>query len=125
VAAALWAEAVRQGPGPDADGTLVAPGWDRLRLPELPAGSAPEGLMCLQLLLLHRGLDAGTLADLLPFPPLAIRLRLLRLASLGLAEQDGDGGWGVALAGYPAARRALAHAGLWVDDPAPPPARGR
>jgi hypothetical protein len=123
VAAALWAEAVRRGPGPDADGTVVAPAWGRLRLPEPPAEPAPEGLMCLQLLLLHRGLDAGTLADLLPFPPLAVRLRLERLAALGLVEGDGGEGWRATLAGYPAARRALAHAGLWVDDP--PAARRR
>jgi hypothetical protein len=84
-------------------------------VPALPAALETEDLLCLQAMLLHTGLDQETLTRLVPLPGLELRLRLARLAELGLIR-TGEEGWSVTPGSYPALRRALAQAGFWIDE---------
>lgn len=81
----------------------------------LPAALETADLLCLQAMLLHGGLEEQALALLVPLSGLELRLRLERLGELRLAGHGGQG-WAVTPAAYPALRRAMAAAGLWVDE---------
>ncbi len=75
--------------------------------PVLPAETGEEVLFVLHALLVHNGLPAERLSELLPMLRSQIVSNLLQLESLGLVESC-DGCWRVAALGYAAVRDLLA-----------------
>ncbi len=65
-------------------------------------------------LLLHNGLSATTLAELMPLPKTQIVSNLLRLQSMELVQSSEDI-WRVSALGYPGVREFLRSHGYLVD----------
>jgi hypothetical protein len=82
--------------------------------PALPSDMAEDGALVLHALLIHNGLPAWLLPDLLPMPEGQIASILGRLEALGILEFDGDMRRVAALA-YATARQRLRERGYLVD----------
>ncbi|TVS20661.1 MAG: hypothetical protein EA424_02850 [Planctomycetaceae bacterium] len=74
--------------------------------PVLPAETGEETFFVLHALLLHNGLPAERLCELLPMLRSQILSNLLQLESLGLVESC-DGCWRVSALGYASVRDLL------------------
>ncbi len=125
VALALWRHSLRIAPELDADHsqnepapseacTLWVKPWSQLRLPELADSHERSALQLLHTLLLHEGLQATLLAELLPSTQFEIMALLSRLERQHLVMAVGDE-WHVTALGYPAVREALRVDGYLVD----------
>jgi hypothetical protein len=128
VAWAYWRKRLRAEPESDAadrgdepaqgarDGAEMETLWltDTLEDPVPPAERADDLVLILHTLLLHGGLDAPLLTELLPLPPGQIASLLARLEALGMVESQGEH-WRVAALGYATAREMLRERGFLVD----------
>jgi hypothetical protein len=128
VAWAYWRKRLRAEPESDAadrgeepaqgarEGPQVENLWvtDALEDPVPPAERADDLVLILHTLLLHGGLDAPLLTELLPLPPGQIASLLARLEALGMVESQGEH-WRVAALGYATAREMLRERGFLVD----------
>jgi len=117
VASACWERALRTVPEDDLDGdvspsqqernpTVWVTPWGDLEVPVLPGDTGELSLFVLHALLIHNGLDADTLAEILPTDRTGVIETLLFLREAEVVH-DHDGEWRVAPAGYPAVRKAL------------------
>ena len=97
-----------------ADTFWVTP-WNRLELPTLPQEARHEHAFVLHALLLHNGVDAEVLAELLPMSEMhqSEILHLLEDAQLVETREDH---WYVGALGYPAVRAFLRDGEFLVDD---------
>ncbi|MEY6432194.1 hypothetical protein ABC977_07190 [Thioalkalicoccus limnaeus] len=100
-------------PDPSADEDVV---WlaSGIETPVLPVETSEDLIFILHTLLLHNGLPATTLADLLPPPRTQLMSNLLRLQAMGLVESQDDV-WRVSALGYPGVREFLRSHGYLVD----------
>ncbi len=120
VAHAIWRHSLRNRPASegdakeDADTFWVTP-WNRLELPALPSEARHEHAFVLHALLLHNGVDADVLAELLPMSDMHQSEILHLLEDAYLVEQL-DGHWQVGALGYPAVRAFLDGGDFLVDD---------
>ncbi|WP_068803863.1 MarR family transcriptional regulator [Thauera phenolivorans] len=124
-----WRRQLRAEPGPDsaeetdggrADGGSAPAGevvWVAAEFvaPTLPSETGEDELFVLHAVLLHDGLSAALMTELLPLSPARIQSLLLRLASSGLVEQASDLRWRVAPLAYPSVRDALRSRAFLVD----------
>lgn len=94
--------------------TLWVKPWSQVRLPIVPGWAGTQELFILHALLLHGGLSAEVLAEILPFSDNEVRQISHRLRNEGLVGLN-DGVWHVTLLGYPAVRQFLASEGYLVD----------
>ncbi|MCP5158956.1 MAG: hypothetical protein H6974_01080 [Gammaproteobacteria bacterium] len=96
--------------------TLWVTPWRRLKRPMPTTGLLREHAFVLHTLLLHNGLLAEWLSQLLPlsYPPGLTMLSCLETA--GLVEQQHDGFWRVSPLGYPVVRSFLKSEGYLTDD---------
>lgn len=127
VALALWRRALRLGPENDDDGdnetessppvdptTVWITEWDALRRPGLPSEKDRDLAFTAHTLLLHGGLDAEVLAEILPLSVSRVRQILSVLRETETAAED-DGVWRVTASGYPAVRQFLQSEGYLTD----------
>ncbi len=120
VAHAIWRHSLRNRPASegdaeeDADTFWVTP-WNRLELPALPSEARHEHAFVLHALLLHNGVDAEVLAELLPMSDMHQSEILHLLEDAHLVEQRDDH-WQVSALGYPAVRSFLDGGDFLVDD---------
>ena len=84
--------------------------------PALTADLDEAAALLLHALLLHNGLSAALLAELLPLPPYRVQMRLQWLAALGAVAAGADGRWRVQATAYSAARDLLRAQGFLLDD---------
>lgn len=89
--------------------------WSQLRLPFVPGWAGTHELFILHALLLHGGLTALSLADVLPYSDNEVRQILYRLRNVGLVNSINHV-WQVTLLAYPTVRHFLASEGYLVDD---------
>ncbi len=82
--------------------------------PTIPDGEDDETVLVLHALLLHDGLPATLLPDLLPLPHYRIVATLLLLKDLGVVQSQGDR-WSVSALGYAAVRQTLLSHGYLTD----------
>jgi hypothetical protein len=88
--------------------------WGQIDLPTLDGATDQDQLFVLHSLLVHRGLPADILVQLLPFSPAEVARSLHSLHSSGLVEKVKDH-WQVTPLGYPAVRQTLKNEGYLVD----------
>jgi len=93
------------------DVVWLAPG---IEAPVLPVETGEDLIFLLHNLLLHNGLNAPTLTELMPVPKTQIVSNLLRLQSMELVENSEDV-WRVSALGYPGVREFLRSHGYLVD----------
>lgn len=96
--------------------TLWVTPWHRLKRPTPTTDLLRENAFVLHTLLLHNGLPAEWLSQLLPsscHPGLAT---LCYLETAGLVEQRHDGFWRISPLGYPVVRLFLKSEGYLIDD---------
>lgn len=105
------AEAVSSGASAGEDVVWLAPG---IEAPVLPVETGDDLIFILHNLLLHNGLSATTLAELMPVPKTQLVSNLLRLQSMEMVESSG-GFWRVSAQGYPGVREFLRSHGYLVD----------
>lgn len=84
--------------------------------PGLTSNLDEAAALLLHALLLHNGLSAALLAELLPLPPYRVRMRLQWLAALGAIAAGVDGRWRIQAVAYSAARDLLRAQGFLLDD---------
>ncbi|MBK1629512.1 hypothetical protein CKO31_01915 [Thiohalocapsa halophila] len=84
--------------------------------PALTADLDEAAALLLHALLLHNGLSAALLAELLPLPPYRVQMRLQWLAALGAVVAGADGRWRIHAVAYSAARDLLRAQGFLLDD---------
>ena len=114
--ARITAEAPGELPCLTQNTVWIAP-WDPLQQPALPPGAGRKQAFVLHSLLLHDGLSADLLGQLLPLSANQVLETLYLLQDAMLVEQDGAGGiWRVAPMGYPTVRKFLHDEGFFVDD---------
>lgn len=89
--------------------------WSQVKLPFIPAWASTPELFVLHALLLHSGMTAEWLDQVLPYSDNQVRQIMYRLRSAGLVNMT-NGIWRVTLLGYPAVRRFLASEGYLVDE---------
>jgi hypothetical protein len=113
---AIWRRSLCQSPAAPAQPTaaLGVQPWNDLALPVIPDPTHRDHPLVLHALLVHDGLPAGLLPELLPLIPGEVGRSLARLQAVGLVAQDA-GLWRVTPLGYPAVRRLLASEGFLVD----------
>jgi hypothetical protein len=126
VARAIWRSRLRSAPEGETEGegarnTREAPEpgatvWVRstVKEPSVPGALERESAFVLHCLLLHDGLPADLLADLLPLLQGTAAATLLRLSAAGLVEEHRRV-WRVTSLGYPAVRHFLHGNGYLVD----------
>jgi hypothetical protein len=107
-------EEAQEAAARDRGRTLWIRPWSEVQLPEIPRGTGTAELLLLHTLLLHDGLPADILDQLLPFSLGDIAQRLYRLRSEGLVKRE-NSLWRVTLLGYPAVRAALSEEDYLVD----------
>ncbi len=105
------ADAASPGPSAGEDVVWLAPG---IEAPVLPVETGEDLIFILHNLLLHNGLSATTLAELMPLPKTQIVSNLLRLQSMELVQSSEDI-WRVSALGYPGVREFLRSHGYLVD----------
>lgn len=88
--------------------------WSQVKLPFIPGWADAPELFVLHALLLHSGMTAEWLDQVLPYSDNQVRQIMYRLRSAGLVNMT-NGIWRVTLLGYPAVRRFLASEGYLVD----------
>lgn len=128
VALALWRHGLRLAPDEEdsrqatAESSTTAPSrtvwvkpWSKLILPTPAETPDRDTLQLLHVLLLHDGLSAPLLTELLPLSPFEVMRRLRRLERDGLLAAS-DERWRVTPLGYPVVRQALLLEGYPVDD---------
>jgi hypothetical protein len=95
--------------------TIWVKPWPQLPRPTVPnLPERPQLLLVLHALMLHGGLWARIIHQLLPLNPMEIIEYLYLLEASGLVESD-QGFWRVTPLGYPAVRQALVSEGYLVD----------
>lgn len=99
------------GQGAAEDVVWLAPGIEG---PVLPVETGEDLIFILHNLLLHNGLTATTLAELMPLPKTQLISKLLRLQAMDLVESNADV-WRVSALGYPSVREFLRSHGYLVD----------
>lgn len=95
--------------------TLWITPWNDLKKPTLPAHAGRDHAFVLHTLLLHNGLTAEWLEQLLPLSPDQVIETLWLLQDADLLEQVGEV-WQVSPSGYPIVRKFLEGNGYFVDD---------
>lgn len=95
--------------------TLWVPSWSQVQLPIVPSPLGTDECFVLHTLLLHGGMTAELLADLLPLSYNQVRRILHFFAESELLTKQQES-WRVALLAYPAVRQFLAQEGYLVDD---------
>ncbi len=95
--------------------TLWVPSWSQVQLPMVPAPMGTDECFVLHTLLLHGGMTADLLADLLPLSYTQVRRILHFFAESDLLAKQGQQ-WHVTLLAYPSVRQFLAQEGYLVDD---------
>ncbi len=126
VAHATWRHSLRNRPVSEGDAqaddeemadtdTFWVTPWHQLELPTLPPEARHEHAFVLHALLLHNGVDAQVLAELLPMSEMHQSEILHLLEDAHLVEQR-DGHWHVGALGYPAVRDFLRDGDFLVDD---------
>lgn len=88
--------------------------WSQMRFPIAPAWTGTEEMFVLHALLLHGGMSAQLLGDILPLTDNQVLQILIRLREAQLV-QERNYTWQVSLHGYPAVRQLLAGEGYLVD----------
>jgi hypothetical protein len=88
--------------------------WDDLEHPSLPSDFDRVDAFILHTLLLHGGLPAGLLTNLLSLSATELIRHLYHLQAAGLVEEDAER-WLVSPLGYPVVRRFLDNAGYLTD----------
>jgi len=86
----------------------------KINLPSLPSGSSREEALVLHALLLHNGLSAPLLSELLPLGHETVLQIVHRLRTARLVT-DADECWQVVPLGYPAVRAFLDREGFLID----------
>lgn len=94
--------------------TVWVQSWSQLKLPFVPAWAGTQELFVLHALMLHRGLTADLLAEILPYSDNQVRQILYRLRNADLVNNVQET-WRVTLMAYPAVRQFLASEGYLVD----------
>lgn len=89
--------------------------WDRIARLSLPSGAGRDHAFVLHALLLHNGLPANLLSQLLPLSRPEVIQTLYSLEEADILEKK-DGIWQVTSLGYPAVRRFLDSEGYLTDD---------
>jgi hypothetical protein len=92
----------------------VAP-WNDIKKPTLPAYAGRDQAFVLHALLLHNGLTAEWLEQLLPLSPDQVMEALWLLQDAGLLERAGEV-WRVSPVGYPIVRKFLEDQRYFIDD---------
>lgn len=82
---------------------------------ELPGSLDEEAALVLHALLLHNGLPASILADLLPMHRVRVHTVVLQLAAAGIIARDGADRWRVTAPAYAAVRVFLHGLGFLID----------
>jgi len=128
VALALWRRALRLGPentddegnddnGPSPPGdpaTVWITEWDAVPRPKLPSEKDRDLAFTAHTLLLHGGLEAEVLAEILPLSVSRVRQTLSVLRETETAVEE-DGIWRITASGYPAVRQFLQSEGYLTD----------
>ncbi len=119
----IWRECLRRRPAdsgvaassthPKSHVVWVTP-WSHLSLPTIPTWIERQEEFVLDSLLLHGGLDAASLAQILSVPTSQVNRWLLRLQHAGLIRLDQDE-WNVECLAYPAVREHLGGEGFQTD----------
>ncbi|MFP3868367.1 MAG: hypothetical protein ACLFUU_09420 [Desulfobacteraceae bacterium] len=105
--------APESSPG-EAKRTIWVKPWSQLNFPALPTQTERSRLIfILQMLLLHNGLTAPLLSELLPFPASEVGQSLYALDHFGLVDAE-QGIWRVTPLAYPTVRRFLEGEGYLV-----------
>jgi hypothetical protein len=127
VARELWRSALRASPNEELSaekemqatcelGTSVwVLPWDDVRKPALSHGFGSDHALLLHALLIHGGLPAEVVAEVLSFSADAVRRANADLQDTGLIETN-EGLWQVSPAGYPAVRSYLDGEGYFTDN---------
>lgn len=89
--------------------------WNDIKKPTLPAHAGRDCAFVLHTLLLHNGLTAEWLGQLLPLSPDQVIETLWWLRDADLLEQAGEV-WRVSPLGYPVVRKFLEDHGYFIDD---------
>lgn len=120
VARAVWLRVLRTAnemPQNQASSIMIhevrTPSWRQVILPALPENARDYAIL-LHTLLLHNGVAADALPQLLPLSPPEIAQGLYRLCDAELIEST-TSGWQVTAAGYPAVRKLLVDEGYLTD----------
>jgi hypothetical protein len=120
----VWRALLRAEPERDAGPQASADAGTTIWVAPWPAATplgadadADEPLaLLIHALLLHDGLPAEQLAELLPLRRFRVQAMLLRLAEAGAVRKTACGRWRISAAGYPEARELLRAQGLLLDD---------
>lgn len=88
--------------------------WAKLSLPSLPSSADREAAQVLHTLLLHNGLSAELLADLLPLGRAKVMQIIQQLRAARLVASEA-GRWTITPLGYPAVRTFLGREGFLAD----------
>ncbi len=127
VAWAIWRHSLRSGqeegnqqkapeePNGSGRRTIWVRPWSRLQLPAVPERQDRTRLLfVLHALLLHQGLPAQVLPEMVPLAPTEIVETLHLLKAAGLVQAE-EGFWRVTPLGYPAVRTYLRSEGFLID----------
>ena len=119
----IWRYSLRYGPDEELTDletdslfkqTIWVDPWSQLTLPAVSDGVTHDELLVLHCLMIHGGLDARLLANLLPISNSDVMQVTMYLRSKGLIHQNKNR-WYVTAIGYPAVRRFLNNEGYLVD----------
>ncbi|MEE4376502.1 MAG: hypothetical protein V2J55_03190 [Candidatus Competibacteraceae bacterium] len=100
----------------DAAETIWVKPWQDLRLPSLPHSAGQSELFVLHTLLLHDGMTALLLSQLLPLSPFEIQRVLTSLGRFGIVEKIQER-WQINPLAYHSVRETLDSEGFLVDNP--------
>ena len=131
IALAFWENSLRLGPDkaddgagedgdtenaehPSVDSTLWVTAWDEVRRPGLPPEKDRDLAFVTHALLLHDGMAADIMTEVLPISMTRILQILSLLEEAGTADET-DGIWRITAPGYPAARLFLQEEGYLTD----------
>lgn len=99
---------------PSVDSTLWVTSWDEVRRPGLPSEKDPDLAFVTHALLLHDGMAADTMTEVLPVSMSRI-LQILSLMEEAGTAAETDGIWRITAPGYPASRQFLQEEGYLLD----------